>query len=145
MTNAGGEAARHRALGLFSAVAGSGMAVGLILGGALTSGASWRWVMFINVPLGALIAVLAPLFVDEPPRQPGRFDAAGALTSTLGMTALVFAFVRIAETGWSDRAGLTAFGAAVALLALFLATRREPGSRSCRFGCSDTATGPSPT
>jgi hypothetical protein len=61
------------------------------------------------------------------------------------MTALVFAFVRIAETGWSDRAGLTAFGAAVALLAPFLATRREPGSRSCRFGCSDTATGPSPT
>lgn len=84
MTNAGAEAARHRALGLFSAVAGSGMAVGLILGGVLTSGASWRWVMFINVPLGALIAVLAPLFVDEPPRQPGRFDAAGALTSTPG-------------------------------------------------------------
>ena len=120
MSNVTDESARHRALGMFSAVAGSGMAVGLILGGALTSGASWRWVMFVNVPLGAAVAVLAPLFVNEPPRQSGRFDAAGALTSTLGMTALVFAFVRIAEDGWSDGIGLAAFGAALVLLAVFL-------------------------
>jgi predicted MFS family arabinose efflux permease len=65
---------------------------------------------------------VTPLFVVESPRQPGRFDLAGALTSTGGMTALVYAFIRAASDGWADRMTLAAFGVAAALLAVFLLT-----------------------
>ena len=80
----------------------SGGAIGLIAGGMLTSWLSWRWVLFVNVPIGLLLAVLAPLYITESERQPGKFDLAGALTSTAGMTALVYGFIRAAQEGWSD-------------------------------------------
>jgi predicted MFS family arabinose efflux permease len=65
---------------------------------------------------------VTPLFITESPRQPGRFDLAGALTSTGGMTALVYAFIRAASDGWADRMALAAFGVAAVLLATFLLT-----------------------
>jgi EmrB/QacA subfamily drug resistance transporter len=114
----GGE--RNRALGVFSAVAVSGGAIGLIAGGMLTSWLSWRWVLFVNVPIGVLLAVLAPLFIAESERQPGRFDLGGALTSTAGMTALVYGFIRAAQQGWSDLGTIGSFAAAAVLLAAFL-------------------------
>jgi len=77
---------RNRAFGVFGAVAGAGGALGLLAGGMLTSWLSWRWVLFVNVPIGVLLASLAPLYITESERQPGRFDLAGALTSTAGMT-----------------------------------------------------------
>jgi EmrB/QacA subfamily drug resistance transporter len=110
---------RNRAFGVFSAVAVSGGAIGLLAGGMLTSWLSWRWVLFVNVPIGILLAVLAPLFIAESERQPGRFDLGGALTSTAGMTALVYGFIRAAQEGWSDAGTIGAFAAAVALLAVF--------------------------
>ncbi|QXJ23881.1 MFS transporter [Actinomadura graeca] len=120
VTNFRGEAERNKAMGIYSAIAGSGLVIGLILGGALTSGGSWRWVMFINVPIGLAIVLLAPLFVNEPPRHTGRFDVAGALTSTVGMVALVYGFTRVAEKDWGDATALGSFAVAVAALVLFL-------------------------
>ncbi|MBT2212480.1 MFS transporter [Actinomadura sp. NEAU-AAG7] len=120
VTNFPEEAERNKAMGIYSAIAGSGLVIGLILGGALTSGGSWRWVMFINVPIGVAIVLLAPLFVNEPPRHSGRFDVAGAVTSTVGMVALVYGFTRVAEKDWGDRVALGSFAVAVAALALFL-------------------------
>src|SRR5829696_5369563 len=111
---------RNRAFGVFSAVAVSGSAIGLIAGGMLTSWLSWRWVLFVNVPIGILLAVLAPLFIAESERQPGRFDLGGALTSTAGMTALVYGFIRAAQEGWSDPGTIGSFIAAAVLLAVFL-------------------------
>jgi len=113
--------ARNRAFGVFAAVSGSGAAVGLLLGGMLTSWLSWRWVLFVNVPIGILLALAAPLYITESERQPGRFDVAGALTSTAGMTSLVYGFIRAAPQGWSDAVTIAAFVAAVVLLGVFLA------------------------
>ncbi len=112
---------RNRALAMYSAVIGAGSSVGLILGGLLTAEASWRWVMFINVPIGLAVVLLAPLVIQEPERQSGRLDIAGALTATGGMTALVYGFIRAASSGWGDRTTLSAFALAAVLLALFLA------------------------
>src|SRR5215211_1990114 len=112
--------ARNRAFGVFSAVAVSGGAIGLLAGGILTSWLSWRWVLFVNVPIGLLLAALAPLYITESERQPGRFDVGGALTSTAGMTALVYGFIRAAQEGWSDPGTIGSFIAAAVLLAVFL-------------------------
>ena len=120
---------RTRALGIYSAVLMGGASLGLVLGGIITEWASWRWVLFVNVPVGILVALVTPVFVTETPGRPGRFDLAGAVTSTAGMTALVYAFIRAAASGWSDRLTLAAFGLAVLLLGAFLLTEsraRQP-------------------
>jgi MFS family permease len=75
---------RARAIGAYSAVAGGGGSVGLVLGGMLTSWISWRWGLFINVPIGVVLVLLAPRYLPETERAPGDFDLAGAATSTLG-------------------------------------------------------------
>jgi EmrB/QacA subfamily drug resistance transporter len=111
---------RTRALGIFTAVMMGGASLGLVLGGMITEWASWRWVLFINVPIGIAVLVIAPRVLPESARQPGRFDVVGALTSTAGMSALVYAFLRAASSGWTDRRTLAAFVAATALLAAFV-------------------------
>jgi predicted MFS family arabinose efflux permease len=105
---------------VFGAVAVAGGALGLLAGGILTSWLSWRWVLFVNVPIGILLASLAPLYITESERHPGTFDLAGALTSTAGMTALVYGFIRAAQEGWSDPGTVGSFAAAAILLAVFL-------------------------
>src|SRR6516164_10055500 len=111
---------RARALGIYTAVVIGGGSLGLVLGGVITEWVSWRWVLFINVPIGIAVALTAPLFLPESQRQPGRFDLLGALTSTAGMTLLVYGFIQAASHGWSDRMALAAFAAAAVLLAVFL-------------------------
>jgi EmrB/QacA subfamily drug resistance transporter len=111
---------RNRAFGVFAAVAGAGGAIGLLAGGMLTSWLSWRWVLFVNVPIGLLLALAAPRYLSESARQPGRFDLGGALTSTMGMAALVYGFIGAAQDGWSTPATLGSFTAAAILLAAFL-------------------------
>jgi len=111
---------RTRALGIFTAVVMGGASLGLVLGGMITEWVSWRWVLFINVPIGAAVIAAAPRFLAETARQPGRFDVAGALTSTAGMSALVYAFIRAASHGWGDPLTIAAFAAAAALLTAFL-------------------------
>ena len=110
---------RTRALGIFTAVMMGGASLGLVLGGMITEWASWRWVLFINVPIGLAVLLAAPRILPESARQPGRFDLTGALTSTAGMSALVYAFLRAAASGWTDRLTLAAFAAAAALLGAF--------------------------
>ncbi|MFF4395561.1 MFS transporter [Streptomyces sp. NPDC001480] len=118
---------RHHALSVYASMAGIGGSVGLVLGGMLTSWASWRWALLINVPIGLALALALPRFVTETPRQAGRFDAAGALTGTAGMTSLVYAFIRVSEQGWSDGQALLGFGAAAALLAGFVVIEARAG------------------
>ncbi|MER5889921.1 MFS transporter [Streptomyces sp. NPDC001941] len=120
---------RNRAFGVFAAVSAGGGAIGLLAGGMLTEWLDWRWVFFVNVPIGVLIAFLAPRCIAESERHPGRFDIAGALTSTLGMASLVYGFIRASEEGWRDALTLSSFGAAVLLLVAFALVEsraREP-------------------
>src|SRR4051794_25960492 len=115
-------AARTRALAFYSAVAGGGASAGLVLGGMLTTWASWRWGLFINVPIGLALMYLAPRHLPETERHQGRLDLAGAATSTLGMTALVYGFVRAASDGWGERVTVASFAAGVVLLGAFVLT-----------------------
>jgi EmrB/QacA subfamily drug resistance transporter len=120
---------RNRALGRYSAVAMGGASLGLVLGGLITEWVSWRWVLFINVPIGILVVLIAPAFIGETARQPGHFDVTGALTSITGMASLVYAFIRAASAGWSDRLTLGALAVAAVALGLFLFTEtraRQP-------------------
>ena len=107
---------RTRAVGAYSAVAGGGGSIGLVLGGMLTTWISWRWGLFINVPIGIVLIGLAPRYLPETERRPGRFDLTGAATSTLGMTTLVYGFVRAASAGWGNPVTVASFVASVALL-----------------------------
>lgn len=118
---------RNRAFGVFAAVSAGGSAIGLLAGGVLVEWLDWRWVFFVNVPIGLLIAFATPRYIKESERHPGHFDLLGALTSTLGMVLLVYGFIRASEDGWSDVLTIGAFAAAVAFLAAFLAVER--GSR----------------
>src|SRR5581483_10746226 len=86
---------------------------------------SWRWGLFINVPVGVVLIWLAPRYLPETERASGRFDLPGAATSTLGMTAVVYGFVRAAANGWGDRVTVASFVLGVALLAAFVATERR--------------------
>ena len=116
---------RNRAFGIFAGVSAGGAAVGLLAGGILTEWLDWRWVFFVNVPIGLLIVALIPRFIDESDRQTGKFDIAGAVTSTLGMASLVYGFIRAADDGWQDAGTYAAFGAAIVLLASFIAIERR--------------------
>ncbi|MGH8967305.1 MAG: MFS transporter, partial [Actinomycetes bacterium] len=116
---------RAKAFGIFGAIAGGGAALGLILGGILTEYLDWRWVLFVNVPIGALIALATPRYIRESERHPGHFDLFGALASTLGMVLLVYGFIRASEKGWSNPLTVAAFVGAVVFLALFLTVERR--------------------
>ncbi|HEX9041804.1 MAG TPA: MFS transporter [Trebonia sp.] len=111
---------RIRALAVYSAVVTAGGSLGLVLGGLITQWASWRWVLFVNVPIGIAVTVLTPRFVTETPRQSGRFDLPGAVTSTAGVAALVYAFIRAASDGWGNHLALAAFAVAAVLLVTFV-------------------------
>jgi EmrB/QacA subfamily drug resistance transporter len=111
---------RARALGIYTAVVMGGGSLGLVLGGVITEWVSWRWVLFVNVPIGVAVALATPLFLRESVRQPGHFDAVGALTSTLGMASLVYGIIRAGADGWGNPVAQAAFAAAVVLLAGFV-------------------------
>jgi EmrB/QacA subfamily drug resistance transporter len=116
---------RNRAIAYYAAVASGGASVGLVLGGILTSWLSWRWGLFVNVPVGALLVVAAPRVLHETERRRGHFDLAGAFTSTAGMSAIVYGIVRAGTAGWSDRITVTSFVAGVVLLAAFFFNERR--------------------
>jgi EmrB/QacA subfamily drug resistance transporter len=119
----GGE--RNRAFSVYAAMAGAGSAVGLLLGGILTTYASWRWCFFVNVPIGILVAAAAPRVLAESPRRPGRIDWAGAITGTGGVALLVYGLSR-AATGadgishWGDAQVLASLTTSVVLLVSFV-------------------------
>src|SRR6202043_2569347 len=116
---------RTRAMGVYSAMSMGGAAAGLMAGGLLTTYLSWRWVMFVNVPIGIAVALIAPRVLAESPRRPGRFDLPGAITSTLGLAALVYGLTSAATTQngvshWGDTKVIGSLTAAVVLLAGFI-------------------------
>ncbi|MDO0917054.1 MFS transporter [Streptomyces sp. DT2A-34] len=117
--------ARNRAFGVFAAVSAGGGAIGLLAGGILVEWLNWRWVLFVNVPIGLLIALATPRWIRESERHPGHFDLAGALASTIGMVLLVYGFIRAAQDGWRDPLTLAAFGAAVVVLLAFVLIERR--------------------
>src|SRR5262245_39410841 len=115
---------RTRAFGVYAAMSIAGGAIGLIGGGVLTTYASWRWVLFVNVPIGAAVALAAPRVLAETARRRGRFDLPGALTGTAGIVALVYGLVSAATSPngvshWGDAKVIASLVAAVVLLAAF--------------------------
>lgn len=121
-TSAPNEAARNRGLALFTAVSSAGASIGLLLGGILTDFVRRHWTLFVNVPIGAVVLVLARRFVTETPRVRGRFDVVGAVTATLGSVSVVHGFISAADRGWTAPLTLASFVVGLALLALFVRT-----------------------
>lgn len=118
-------APRKRAIAVYTAVGAASTAGGLLLAGVFSSLSSWRWVLLLNVPLGLLILLLAPLVVEETKPSRGRFDLAGALVSTLGAVSLVFGLTRAAEHPWTDATVAGPAAAGVVLLLVFLVIERR--------------------
>jgi EmrB/QacA subfamily drug resistance transporter len=121
---------RNRALGVWGAVAGAGGAAGVLLGGILTSGLNWRWVLFVNVPIGFVCAFLAPRVLPESRAEveSRNFDVPGAVTVTAGLALLVYALVDAVNVGWGSTATVARVAGALALLVLFLAIERRQRS-----------------
>src|SRR5438552_143121 len=94
-------AARNRAVGVFAAMEGLGAAAGLLLGGLIVEYISWRWVFFVNVPVAASAALLAPRLLPAPTRERAAFDLPGATTATVGLGLLVFGLSRAGDHGWT--------------------------------------------
>ncbi len=122
-TSAPDEAARNRALALFGAVSSAGATIGLMVGGLVTDLGSWRWTLFINVPIGIAVLVLARRYVDETQRRPGRFDLVGAVSATLGAVAIVWSLINAPEHGWLSLR--TIGGLVVGLVLIAILARTE--------------------
>ncbi len=114
---------RNRALGIWGAVAAGGFAAGVLLGGILTDTLSWRWVMFVNVPIGIIAIALAPMLLGESRATPvtRQIDFLGAITVTSGLVALVYTLVKAPETGWLSLQTILSTVIAIALLCTFVA------------------------
>ena len=111
---------RGTALGIWGATAGASVAIGPLVGGALTSWISWRWVFIVNVPIGALTLVLVLTKIAETRRQRVRPDWPGAIAFSGALFALVLGLIRGNPDGWTDGKVIGAFAAGVVLMALFL-------------------------
>jgi len=111
---------RTRALSYYAAAAGIGATLGLVLGGLFADLVSWRAGFFINLPIGMALMLAARRVVVETPKHSGQFDVAGALSSTLGMSSLVFGIVHSAEEGWTHPLTAWTIGAGITLLLLFV-------------------------
>jgi EmrB/QacA subfamily drug resistance transporter len=117
---------RNKAMGVWGAVAGSGGAVGVLLGGMLTEWAGWEWVLFVNVPIGIIAAVLAPRLLAESRNEGERhFDVAGAVTITAGLSLLVYALVDANQAGWGSTQTIGLGAIALALIGAFYAIERR--------------------
>jgi EmrB/QacA subfamily drug resistance transporter len=120
-------AERNKALGIWGAVAGSGGAAGVLLGGVLTEYLGWEWVLWVNVPIGIAAAALAPKLIAEShaENETRTFDVAGATTITLGLSAFVFALLDAPEAGWGSTQTIGILAAAAILLIAFVAIERR--------------------
>src|SRR6188472_2350671 len=116
-------AERNKALGAWGAVAGAGGAAGVLLGGILTDGLGWEWVLWVNVPVALVVAALSPRLIAESRSESAtrHFDAAGAVTVTAGLSILVYAIVDATDAGWGSLQTLGLIGVSAALLASFVA------------------------
>jgi EmrB/QacA subfamily drug resistance transporter len=121
------QAERTKALGVWSAIAAGGGAVGLIMGGALTQLASWEWIFIVNVPVGiaTLLATLRYIPESRADVEHRTFDVAGAVTVTAGLVVLVYAIVKAQSFGWGSGRTVGLIAAALVLLAAFVAIERR--------------------
>src|SRR6266480_2819910 len=118
---------RNRALAVWGAIAGVGGAVGLLLGGVIVELLSWRWVFFVNVPIGAIVLALTPRIVPESRSESaseGGYDVEGAVAITLGTIALVFTLIKAERWGWTSGRTLAGFAIAAVLIAAFVVIAR---------------------
>lgn len=111
---------RVRAIGLFTTVSAAGGAIGLVAGGVLTQLVSWRWVMFVNVPIGLIVWAIGRIALPETERRHGHFDVAGALSSTLGMGGIALGLVEAGTDGWASPITLGALAVGAFLLGVFV-------------------------
>ena len=111
---------RTRALAVYAAVSGAGAAFGLLLGGILTNYFSWRWVLFVNVPIGIVLVVGAYFYLHESERLQGQFDVLGGLLSVGGLVSTVYGFIHVAHAGWVNPQTFIVFGTAIVLLTAFV-------------------------
>ncbi|MBF4997765.1 MFS transporter [Nocardia sp. BSTN01] len=116
---------RVRVLALFSGMSSAGFAIGLILGGLLTQWLSWRSVLFINVPFGLAVALLATRYLPDAPRRRAHLDLPGAVTATGAVAALVYGFISAAAHGWDDVTTDVSLTAGVLALVAFLLIERR--------------------
>ncbi len=116
---------RLRAIALYTTVSAAGAATGLVVGGLLTELVSWRWVMFVNVPIGLAVWLLGRHVLIETEPRHGRFDVVGAVTSTAGMGAVVLGLVEAGADGWSAPITVSAFAVGLVLLTVFVANERR--------------------
>ncbi|WP_198545824.1 MFS transporter [Actinacidiphila yeochonensis] len=121
-TSARDEAGRNRALALFSAVGVGGGTLGLVLGGLVTEYGSWRWTMFVNVPIGVAVLASARRFVTETPRNRGRFDVVGAVAATGAAVAVVWSLIGAPDHGWTSPRTIGGLAAGAVLLAVLAVT-----------------------
>jgi EmrB/QacA subfamily drug resistance transporter len=123
-------AERNKALGVWGAVAGSGGAAGVLLGGVLTDGLGWEWVLWVNVPIGLVAAAIAPSLLAESRAMGARrhFDVTGAVTVTAGLSLLVYALVDANNAGWGSARTIALFAVSLLVLAAFVATERRAAS-----------------
>jgi EmrB/QacA subfamily drug resistance transporter len=114
-------AERNKALGIWGALGGGGAAVGVLAGGVLTTYLSWRWIFFVNVPVGALAFLLTPRVVRESRAEAKKaLDVAGAVTVTAGLALLVYAVSKAPNHGWTSGWTLSRLAVAVVLLLVFV-------------------------
>jgi EmrB/QacA subfamily drug resistance transporter len=119
---------RNRALGVWAAIAGAGAAIGVLAGGVLTEYASWRWVFFINLPVGIVVAATVPRVVAaQRPHAGGgrRVDLPGALTGTLAIAAVIYGLVTAGSDGWGAATTLIPLAVGLALAGVFIAVERS--------------------
>ncbi len=123
-------AERNKALGVWGAVAGSGGAAGVLLGGVLTDTLGWEWVLWVNVPIGLLAAALAPALILESRSESATrsFDVAGAVSVTAGLSLLVYTLVDATDAGWGSTQTIVLLAASAALLAIFVAIESRSAS-----------------
>ena len=138
-------AERNKALGVWGAVAGSGGAVGVLLGGMLTEWAGWEWVLFVNVPIAAIGALLAPRLLPESRNEGARhFDVAGAVSVTAGLSLLVYALVDAPSAGWGSTRTIGLIALSLALIAAFVVIERSQQARRWSRSRASSGTGRSP-
>jgi len=121
---------RNRAFGVYAAMSGAGGAIGLLLGGVLTTYASWRWVFFVNVPIGIAVVALAPIALVPTARSRMHLDVPGVVTSSAGLAFLVFGLTHAAAgangvSHWGSPVTIGALAASVVLLVTFVAIERR--------------------
>ncbi len=117
---------RNKALSVWASLGGVGFAAGVLIGGILTSGPGWRWVFFINVPVGLVLlaGIRAVVPLRRPDRAAGRIDVLGAVTVTAATGSLIYGMINAGDEGWADPGTLLPIAAAIVLYAVFVVAER---------------------